>query len=242
MKKVIIVDDERAGRELIREYLLDYPELIVIAEVNNGVDAVKHINEYQPDLVFLDIQMPGLTGFQVITHLKEIPQIIFSTAYDAYALEAFEVHAVDYLLKPYTKERFKKAIDRLKHNPEVNNLGTLAESLMLPQQQYPEQMLVNKNKKLVTLDTAAILWIEAYGDYSKLHTTNESFVSNYGISILEERLNQQTFMRIHRCYIINLKQIKSVEKYGKGYDVTMLNQDHVKVSRGYADALKKLIF
>ncbi|MCL4155939.1 UNVERIFIED_CONTAM: hypothetical protein GTU68_014771, partial [Idotea baltica] len=113
MKKVIIVDDEQAGRKLIKEYLKDFPNLILLGEANNGVDAVKIINEFKPDLVFLDIQMPGLTGFDVLTHLEELPQIIFSTAYDQFAMKAFDVHAVDYLLKPYTKDRFKKAIDKL---------------------------------------------------------------------------------------------------------------------------------
>ncbi|MEM6699609.1 MAG: response regulator, partial [Bacteroidota bacterium] len=97
MKKVIIIDDESAGRKLIQQYLTDYPNLILVGEANNGVDAIKIINEFKPDLIFLDIQMPGLTGFEVLPHLEEIPQIIFSTAYDHYALKAFEVHAVDYL-------------------------------------------------------------------------------------------------------------------------------------------------
>ena len=120
MRKVIIVDDESAGRQLIKEYLEDFPELILLGEANNGVDAVKIINEFKPDLVFLDIQMPGMTGFDVLTHLEELPQIIFSTAYDQYALKAFEVHAVDYLLKPYTKDRFKVAVERLKENSNEN--------------------------------------------------------------------------------------------------------------------------
>ena len=118
MKKVIIIDDESAGRKLIKEYLDDYADYFIVGEANNGVDAVKIINEFKPDLVFLDIQMPGLTGFEVLNYLEEIPQIIFSTAYDKYALKAFEVHAVDYLLKPYTQERFKIAIDRIDSNFE----------------------------------------------------------------------------------------------------------------------------
>ena len=113
MRKVIIVDDEVAGRKLIKEYLTDFPDLVLLAEANNGVDAVNVINEYKPDLVFLDVQMPGMTGFDVLTHLEELPQIIFSTAYDKYAIKAFEVHAVDYLLKPYTKQRFKIAVEKL---------------------------------------------------------------------------------------------------------------------------------
>lgn len=142
MKKILIADDEKAGRQLIKEYLQDFPELILIAEVNNGVDAVKEINEFRPDLVFLDIQMPGFTGFEVLTKLEEIPRIIFSTAYDKYALQAFEVHAVDYLLKPYTRERFKKAIEKMNHTSE--SVGSLAQSLIMERTDYPERVLVEK--------------------------------------------------------------------------------------------------
>mgnify|MGYP001796742760 FL=1 len=129
MKKVLIADDEKAGRILIKEFLEDYPDLVLIAEVNNGVDAINEINRFKPDLVFLDIQMPGKTGFEVLNHLEEIPNIIFSTAYDEYALKAFEVHAVDYLLKPYTKERFRTAVERL--NSSTTKVGELAQSVFM---------------------------------------------------------------------------------------------------------------
>ena len=137
MKKVIIVDDEKSGRKLIKEYLADFKDLILLDEANNGVDAVKIINKFKPDLVFLDIQMPGMTGFDVLTHLDEIPQIIFSTAYDEYALKAFEVHAVDYLLKPYTKERFAKAIEKLPFGKIQNNTESLTNTLLLDNAKYP---------------------------------------------------------------------------------------------------------
>ena len=242
MQKVIIVDDEVAGRKLIKEYLVNFPELIIVAEVNNGVDAVKEINRFKPDLVFLDIQMPGLSGFEVITRLEEIPNIIFSTAYDKYALEAFEVHAVDYLLKPYTKERFAKAVERLERANPQDALAPLTNTLLMDPNNYPQRILVSSNKKLITIDVLDILWIEAYGDYSKLHTKSQNYVSNYGISALEEKLDPNTFLRVHRSHIININGIKEVDKYGKSYDVTMLNGDRVRVSRGYMDAVKKLIF
>ncbi|KQC33010.1 LytTR family transcriptional regulator [Nonlabens sp. YIK11] len=242
MKKVIIVDDERAGRDLIKEYLEKHPDLIIMGEANNGVDAVKLIKEFQPDLVFMDIQMPGLTGFEVLKRLDEIPQIIFSTAYDEYALDAFEVHAVDYLLKPYTMERFNKAVARLQINSEVNNINSLAESLLKDLPDYPEQILVNKNRKLVTLKLKDIQWIEAYGDYSKIHTLDQVFISNSGITALEERLNPKHFIRVHRSAITHLKQIQTAEKYGKGYSLKMNNGDIVRVSRGYVDRLRELMF
>lgn len=242
MKKVVIVDDEAAGRKLITEYLADYPDLILLGEANNGVDAVKLINEFKPDLVFLDIQMPGMTGFDVLTRLEELPQIIFSTAYDQYALKAFEVHAVDYLLKPYTKERFKIAVDRLTLNTNENKARPLTESLLMDTPQFPERILVQSQNKLVTVAVEDVIRIEAYGDYSKLVTADKTYVSNYGISTLEEKLNPNVFIRVHRSSIINLSCVKELNKYTKSYDVTMKNGDVVRVSRGYMDNIKKLMF
>lgn len=242
MYKVLVIDDEASGRELIKEYLKDFPKLILVAEANNGVDAVKEINKFKPDLVFLDIQMPGLTGFEVLNHLEELPQIIFSTAFDKYALKAFDVHAIDYLLKPYTKERFKIAIDKLNFGENQKGIGPLAENLMLENPAYPERILVEFNKRLITISTQEILWIEAYGDYSKLHTKTETYVSNFGISQLEEKLNPSHFLRVHRSSIVNISAIQQLDRYGKTYEVTMSNSDKVRVSRGYMDAVKRLIF
>lgn len=239
MKKVIIADDEKAGRTLIKEYLEDFPDLVLVAEVNNGVDAISEINRFKPDLVFLDIQMPGKTGFEVLTFLEELPAIIFSTAYDEYALKAFEVHAVDYLLKPYTKERFKVAIERL--NDDNQKLGNLTESLLMEKTEYPARVLVQQNKKLITIAVDDIQWVEAYGDYSKLHVEQQVYLSNFGISELEQKLDPQKFLRVHRSSIINLDKVKELNKYGKSYDVTMLNNEVVRVSRGYMEALKKIM-
>lgn len=239
MKKVLIADDEKAGRTLIKEYLGDYPNLVLVAEVNNGVDAISEINRFKPDLVFLDIQMPGKTGFEVLTYLEELPDIIFSTAYDEYALKAFEVHAVDYLLKPYTKERFKIAVERLNGNHQ--KLGNLTESLLMEKTDYPSRVLVQQNRKLITVAVGDIDWVEAFGDYSKLHINDQVYLSNFGISELEEKLNPSKFLRVHRSSIINLDKVKELNKYGKSYDVTMLNNEVVRVSRGYMDVLKKIM-
>lgn len=241
MKKIIIVDDEASGRQLIREYLEDYKDLVLLAEANNGVDAVKLINEFKPDLVFLDIQMPGMTGFDVLTHLEELPQIIFSTAYDQYALKAFEVHAIDYLLKPYTKERFKTSIEKLRDNSN-NKVRPLAESLLMETSKYPKRILVQTQNKLVTISLDDVVRIEAYGDYSKIMVNDHTYLSNYGISTLEEKLNNTIFIRVHRSSIINLNMVKELNKYTKSYDVTMLNGDVVRVSRGYMDNIKKLMY
>lgn len=238
MKKVIIVDDESAGRKLIKEYLEDFADYFIVGEANNGVDAVKIINEFKPDLVFLDIQMPGLNGFEVINYLEEIPQIIFSTAYDKYALKAFEVHAVDYLLKPYTQERFKIAIDRIDSNFE--KLRPFTENLLLNKANFPERILVQTSKKLITIAVKEIVRIEAFGDYSKLFTKENSFLSNFGISVLETKFNPEIFIRVHRSSIININFVKEVSRNLTAFDVLMTNNDAVRVSRGYLNNMKKL--
>ncbi len=241
MKKVIIVDDEQSGRTLIKGYLKAYPQMILMGEANNGVDAIKIINEFKPDLVFLDIQMPGLTGFEVIGNLEEIPEIIFSTAYDKYAMQAFEVHAVDYLLKPYTKDRFAKAIEKFQSN-EHNGILPLASEIIMEKEKYPDRILVQSGRKLVTIATEEIQRVEADGDYSRMVTEKHQFLSNYGISKLEDKLDPSTFIRVHRSSIINIKKVSSLERYSSSYDVKMNNGDVVRVSRGYMDNIKKLIY
>lgn len=246
MLKVILIDDEAAGRTLIRQYLTAFPALIVVGEANNGVDAVRLINEFKPDLLFLDIQMPGLSGFDVLKHIDEIPRIIFSTAYDQYALQAFEVHAVDYLLKPYTRERFASAVQRVLQADNINiqKIQPLAESLIggSTGASFPEKILVQTGNRLVTVAVSEILWVDAEGDYSKLITNKGSFLSNYGISALEQKLNPQQFIRVHRSAMINIHFVKEIQKYAASYDVIMQNGDVVRVSRSYMDRIKELTF
>src|SRR5687767_2443042 len=150
-KKVILVDDEAPARQLLREYLQYYPALKIVAECRNGNEALAMINSLQPDIVFLDIQMPGKTGFEVLKELEFIPQIIFSTAFDQFALKAFEVNAIDYLLKPYTLERFRLAIQKcLSRGDEmINNIRVLTESLQ--QKGYPERIFVEQGSKLISI-------------------------------------------------------------------------------------------
>lgn len=243
MQKVILIDDEAAGRMLIRQYLEAYPNLIIVGEANNGVDAVRLINEFRPDLIFLDVQMPGLSGFDVLRHLDEIPQIIFSTAYDQYALQAFEVHAVDYLLKPYTRERFAQAVQRVNNvNSNLQKIQPLAESLLTAATAYPEKILVQTGNRLVTVAVADIQRIEAEGDYSMLVTATGKHLSNYGISSLETKLDPRQFIRVHRSDIISLHYVREIQKYPSSYDVIMQNGDVVRVSRSYMDKIRELTF
>ena len=241
MQKVVVIDDEDSGRTLIKQYLLDFPQLIVVGEANNGVDAIKVIRQFQPDIVFLDIQMPGLTGFEVLTHLDEIPHIIFSTAYDQYALQAFEVHAVDYLLKPYTRQRFQAAIQKLKSETSPQALQPLAESLML-EANFPEKILVQRQQKLIAVPVKDIIRVEAIGDYAMLVTATEKFLSNYGISQLESKLSPKKFIRVHRSAIIQLDAIREVHKNSSSYDIVLTTGDLVRVSRSYLEEFRKFIY
>jgi len=242
MKKVLLIDDEAAGIKMISQYLAEYKEFIIVGEANNGVDGVRLINQFKPDLIFLDVQMPGMTGFEMLTHIEEIPHIIFSTAYDEYAIKAFDVHAVDYLLKPYTCERFKKSIERFRSYDGINAIKPFAESLLLDKPHRTERILVQVGKKLINISVSEIMHIEAEGDYASLITEKGKFLSNYGISKLAERLDKEVFIRVHRSSIININYIKEVHKYVSSYDIMMQNDNMIRVSRGYMDNLKKIMF
>jgi two-component system, LytTR family, response regulator len=241
-KKVVIIDDEAPARNLLKEYIAVFEQFEVIAECKNGIEAVSIINVLQPDFIFLDVQMPGKTGFEVLQEIDYIPKVIFTTAYDQYALKAFEVNAVDYLLKPYTRERFANAMNKL--------LGDVTENLKQVQQlteslntkTYPERILVEHGSKLVSILVTEILWIEADGDYTRLHTSKQSFLSNKSMNELEQKLNPLLFQRVHRSAIILIAAIKEVLKEASGPHVILTNNTIVKVSRTYTEAFKKLMY
>lgn len=238
MKKVLIIDDEAPARQLIKEYLEDYPDLVSLGEANNGVDAVRLIETFQPDLIFLDVQMPGLTGLEVLEKLDDVPEVIFSTAYDQYAIKAFEINAVDYLLKPFTRERFQKAIGKWLSKPA---LQPLAEVIHSQQPNYLSKVLVPMGRKLKALPVEQIFCIKAEGDYASIQTENQAYLSNIGISDLEKKLNPNQFLRIHRSAMLNIAQIEEVEKVSHGYVVQLKNKEVLKVSRSYVDDFKRII-
>jgi two-component system, LytTR family, response regulator len=245
MKKVIIIDDEQAARKMLREYITEYQNLEIICECKNGLEATDAIDLYQPDLVFLDIQMPGRTGFEVLQHIEHLPQVIFSTAFDQYALKAFEVNAVDYLLKPYTRDRFRQAVTKAlaDEKESYQNLIQLSENLWSANktQAYPERILVENGTKFINLRVNDLVWLEAYGDYTKLHTAKATYLSSNGISHFEQKLNPQNFQRIHRSAIINLDNLREVHRDANGFQVVLTTGLSLKVSRSYTEQFKKMI-
>jgi two-component system, LytTR family, response regulator len=241
-KKVIICDDEDDARLLIQQYIADYPQLEVIKECANGPEAAAAIDALEPDLIFLDIQMPGLSGFQVLQKIVHIPQIIFSTAFDKYALKAFDNNAVDYLLKPYTKERFGQAVNKtmLQVARSLQSIKSLSDNLQSAYTAYPEKVLVESGSRMISLPVNDICWIAADGDYTRLHTAQKFYISSYGMNVLEQKLNPAVFMRIHRSAIINLHLIKEVYRDAGGYVVVLQNGTSHKVGRNYVEGIKKI--
>lgn len=243
--RTLIVDDEPPARTLIREYLEEVNGIETIGECGNGREAIEIINEEIPDLVFLDVQMPGLDAFDVLERIEVLPDIIFSTAYDEYAIEAFNAGAVDYLLKPYSKARFRTAVERAldRHEQENNDyadrLAALLQEAKTDAGEPPDRLYVRHGDKIIPVDPTDVRWIEAAGDYSKLHTDEKTYLSSMGIGNLEERLSPNRFMRVHRSHILAFPAIDHLYSDGSGgYEAVLDDGTTVRISRSYASEIR----
>ncbi len=245
----IIIDDESLARDLLMEYIEPYEDIEVIAQCSKGSEAVEKINELEPDLIFLDVQMPGMDGFAVLEAIEYHPYVIFTTAYDQYALQAFDRNAVDYLLKPLNEERLKTAVQRAMDRIESSGNQNVEELIRTLQDEnngsnnrYSTHLFVQKSEKLLNLEVKDIMYLEASGDYTVLSTKNDQFLSSSGIGKLEEKLDPEIFIRIHRSTIINLNYLKEIEKhFNGGLIVKMDNNKTFPVSRTYAKQIRKKV-
>jgi two-component system, LytTR family, response regulator len=248
--RVIIVDDEPLARDRIRMLLADEGEIEVVAECANGAEAVQRIEAEAPDLVFLDVQMPELDGFGVLESLdlSRMPGVIFVTAYDQFALRAFEAHALDYLLKPYDQERFQKALQRARESIRLVREGEIDQRLrdllgsLRPRGEYLERLVVRTGSRIVFLRVDEIDWMGAEGNYIRLHVGKKSHLIRETMSGIEAKLDPSRFLRIHRSTIINVDRIREMESLFQGEFVVIL-QDGTKLtsSRGYRDRLRDLL-
>jgi two-component system, LytTR family, response regulator len=241
--KALIVDDEELARHVIREFLEPHVEIEVAAECANGMEAVKAVAQHKPNLIFLDVQMPKLTGFDVLELIGAETPVIFVTAYDQYAMRAFEVHAVDYLLKPIGRERFEAALERAKSRlgermPAAHELAAAAR----PPQQFLERLVVKDGTKVTLIPVAKLDYAEAQDDYVALASQGKKHLKQQTIAGLEAGLNPDCFVRIHRSYIVNLERLVRIEPYGKDSRLAILTDGtRLPVSRaGYA-RLKALL-
>jgi two-component system LytT family response regulator len=247
MKKIkcVIVDDESLARELVFEYLSDHKEIEVVAQCSGGREAITKIDDLQADLVFLDVQMPGTDGFDVLENIESDPFIIFCTAYDKYAIKAFDNNAIDYLLKPIDKARFDLAVTRAitRIEKEESNFMHIIEDLNdRSTTNFSKNLFVQKSEKLVNLPAKGIVHLEASKDYTIISTKNDQFVSSTGISKLEEKLDPDIFIRIHRSTIINIDKLIEIEKFGNsGLAAKMENGKVFTISRSYTKAIREKI-
>ncbi len=244
--KTIIVDDEFPARKIIREFLQGHPGIEIVADCRNAHEALQAIEKFQPDLMFLDIQMPEINGFELLEMLDERPQIIFCTAYDKYAIHAFEVNAVDYLLKPFDPDRFDMALEKVKQNllRSNHNLDPTAQLLhhLNQQQTYQDRFLIKQSGRIVIINSHEIIYFEAMEDYVNIHTTKAAYLIQQSLTNLENRLNPQQFIRVHRSSIVNIDYIKEIDTAASGrYHLFLKNGEMLQVSRTGAKQLKRFI-
>jgi two-component system LytT family response regulator len=246
--RTLIVDDEPLARERIVDMLLGDADVEIIGECGDGLAAVAAIEAHNPDLLFLDVQMPELDGFDVLEAIEQTPMIVFVTAYDQYALRAFEVHALDYLLKPFDRERFDKALQRVKYQIARERAGTMNRELAalladLKSRPKPlERLVIKASGRVFFLRVDEIDWIEAAANYVRLHAGKDAHLLRETINGLAAKLDPDKFLRIHRSIIVNLERVKELQPWFHG-DYVVILQDGTRLtsSRNYRERLRKLL-
>lgn len=248
MMTAIIIEDEQPARELVKNYLKAYPSIELLGEFSDGFSGIKAINELHPDLIFLDIQMPKLTGFEMLEILDSIPEIIFTTAYDQFAIKAFEMNAVDYLLKPFSRDRFAQAIEKAldKHSKKQtsgDNIKELKKHVQNASEKL-ERVVVKTGSKIKVISVEDIVWLESQDDYVMIYTTSGKYLKQETMKHFEEHLDTGQFIRVHRSYIVKLDAIVQLELYEKGSYLAVLSTGaKVKVSdTGYKNLKSKMNF
>ena len=247
--RALIIDDEPLARMRISDLLKKEEGIEVVGEAGNGTDAVKLIKKEKPDLIFLDVQMPGKDGFGVLESLgsNAMPHVIFVTAYDQYALRAFDVHAMDYLLKPFDRKRFyeslHRALDHIGMKKEGGFTSKLKELLedVQPTKKYMDRLIIKAEGRIFFVKTEEIDWIEAAGNYVTLHLGKEEHLMRDTMSSMEEKLDPEMFMRIHRSNIVNIERIKEIQPWFNGEYLIILKDDtRLTLSRKYRERFKDL--
>lgn len=238
--KAIIIDDEPLARSIIREYLLAYPDIEVMEECSDGFAGLKAIQQHQPDLIFLDIQMPKINGFEMLELVDEPPMVVFATAFEEYAIKAFEAHAADYLLKPFSKERFDKAMKKILQQQQHAALAVAQTAL---QSQAPANRIVVKdNGKIKIIPLPQIQYLEAADDYVKIVTAEGNFLKKKTMQFFEDSLPAQEFIRIHRSYIVNAQLITRIIPHEKDSQLALLtNGSQLPVSKAGFVKLKEVL-
>lgn len=234
--KIIIIDDEPLARGLVEEYVSAFPELELVQSCGDGFEGLKAIQTHKPDLLFLDVQMPKINGFELLELLENPPAVIFTTAFEAYAIQAFEAHAIDYLLKPFGRERFEKAVKKwLDQQQSQSNTKALLETVAAGTGQQ-NRIVLKENNKIKIIPTKQVFYLESADDYVKIHTAEGAYLKNKTMAEFEKILEGQDFVRIHRSYLVQVSLITRLEPYEKDSQLAILSTgQRLPVSKsGYA--------
>lgn len=244
MIRTLVVDDEPLARERVKGFLKKLPEVNLVGEAGDGTSAIELIESQQPDLVILDVQMPGMDGFGVLRALKEPPHVIFATAYDEYAIKAFEVEALDYLLKPFSQSRLAEAVGRVRQKIEHGRARSDAEAIARaaePRKIYASQIPVHTARKILVVPVKEILWFAVESRLVYAHVDGRSLMTNFTLRELEERLDPEVFFRAHKSRLVNLEQVKEITRwFGGRYRLVMRDSEssQVELSRVQARELR----
>lgn len=249
--RTLIVDDEPLAREKLRGFLEKETDIEIIGECRDGREAVETIDRDRPDLLFLDIQMPEMDGFDVLEQVDEVamPTVVFTTAFDQYAIKAFDVHAADYLLKPFDRDRFRQALDRVRtevqrHEIDTmqDQLRTLLDEVSTRESRHPDRLVVKTSGRVVFVKISDIDWVDAAGNYVRLHAGGESHMLRETMGRLEKRLDGNQFIRIHRSTIVNIDRIKELQQQFHGdYLVVLKSGQRLTLSRSYREKIQHLL-
>lgn len=242
--RTLIIDDERLAREELKSVLAEYNEIVITGEAQNGDEGIEQIKSLKPDLIFLDVSMPGMTGFEMLQKLEEIPHVIFVTAYDEYALKAFEVNALDYLLKPIDPQRLQEAIEKVKQHDEHE-----FESTSVAATGRKERKLISKDKvfikdgeKCYFIELSEVRMFESDGNYVKVHFGKNRPLILRSLNSFEDRLDPEYFFRANRKYIVNLDWIEKVENwFNGGLQLELKTGEKIEVSRRQAIRFKEML-
>lgn len=222
MIKTVLIDDEPLARSIVAEYLQSYPEIKIVQECDDGFEGVKAIAQHKPDLIFLDIQMPKINGFEMLELIEEPPAVIFTTAFDEYAIKAFEAHAIDYLLKPFSKDRFDKALGKWLQQSRTSPVPAPRIPREVRQPEEANRIVVKEGSNIRILPVSEVMYLEAYDDYVKIFTAKEMFLKKKTMNYYEQSLDPSRFVRVHRSYMIQLSQITRIEPLEKDTHVALL--------------------
>jgi len=240
MIRVVLADDEVLARQKLRQFLREEPDMEIVGEGANGLETIELVRVARPELLFLDIRMPGMDGFDIVAELTtgpncQMPRIVFTTAYDQYALRAFEIHAADYLLKPFTQERFRTAVQRVRQ--QLSGLASqpqLTEGRPRDAGPYTTRIVFKSRGRILFLPVSEIRWIAAEENYVRICTETDTHLLRETMAHLEERLDPQMFLRVHRSSIVNLQYVKEVRTEANGdFSVVLVNGQKIAMSRSY---------